>query len=108
MSSSLCLLCNYVVQKEVWPKDNLEAHYIKKINRQSLIEEAIIFLKTFEINRTILNQISLLALIAIGNRKYNNETIVQAFEYFVTSRSGYSKFQRDFELPSVSTLTRFT
>ena len=28
---------------------NLEAHYIKKINRQSLIEEAIIILKTLEI-----------------------------------------------------------
>ena len=90
---------------------NLEAHYIKKINRQFLIEEAIRFLKNFEITRkqtTILNQIYLLAPIAIGNRKYINETIVQAFEYFVTSRSGYSKFRRDFELPSVSTLTRLT
>ena len=93
-----------------WLK-NLEALSIKKINRQSLIEEAIRFLKNLEINRkqkTILNPISLLAPIAIGNRKYNNETIVQAFEYFVTSRSGYSKFWRDFELPSVYTLTRLT
>ena len=93
---------------------NLETHYIKKINRQSIIEEAIRFLMNLGyvlLNRkqtTILNQISLLGPFAIGNRKFNIETIVQAFEYFVTSRSGYSKFRRDFELPSVSTLTRLT
>ena len=92
----------------------LEAHYMKKINRQFLIEEEIRFLKNLEITRKkidILNQISLLAPkppIAIGNRKYKNETNVQAFEYFVTSRAGYSKFRRNFKLPSVSTLTRLT
>ena len=87
------------------------AYYIKKISRQSPIEEAIRFLKNLEITRkqtTFVNQIFLLAPITIDNHKYKNETIVQAFEYFVTSRLGYSKFRRDFKLPSVSTSTRLT
>ena len=90
---------------------NLKAHYIKKISRQSPIEEAIRFLKNLEITRkqtTILNQISLLAPITIDNHEHKNETIFQAFEHFVTSRLGYSKFRRDFKLPSVSTSTRLT
>ena len=90
---------------------NLEAHYIKKINRQSPIEEAIRFLNNLEITRkqaTTRNQNFLLAPIRIDNHKYKNETIIQAFEHFVTSRLGYSKFRRDFKLPSISTSTLLT
>ena len=41
-------------------------------------------------------------------RKYSVETIVSAFEYFCFSRSCYSRLRRDFELPSISTLSRLT
>ena len=41
-------------------------------------------------------------------RKYSAETIVSAFEYFCFSRSCYSRLRRDFELPSISTLSRLT
>ena len=39
---------------------------------------------------------------------YDADTIVQAFEYFATSRALYHKLGEDFQLPSVSTLTRIT
>ena len=43
-----------------------------------------------------------------GMKLYDADTIVRAFEYFVTSRALYHKLGEDFQLPSVSTLTRIT
>ena len=44
----------------------------------------------------------------LGKKKYEIETLIQAFEYFSISRSAYFRFRRDYELPSVDTLTRIT
>ena len=44
-----------------------------------------------------------------GNEKlYSPEMTTRALEYFATSRSLYSRVQHDFQLPSISTLTRIT
>ena len=45
---------------------------------------------------------------SVGERKYSNATIVRAFCYFALSRTDYRRFCQDFELPSISTLTRLT
>ena len=44
----------------------------------------------------------------VGERKYSNVTIVRAFCYFALSRTACHRFCQDFELPSISTLTRLT
>ena len=38
----------------------------------------------------------------------NTETIVRAFEYLAISRSFYKRLRKDYELPSVSFLTKLT
>lgn len=45
---------------------------------------------------------------SVGKPIYGQETIVRAFEYFATSRSLYSMMRRDYQLPSITTLTRIT
>ena len=44
----------------------------------------------------------------VGEKKYELETIVRAFQYFATSRATYNLLRNDYELPSVQTLTRLT
>ena len=46
--------------------------------------------------------------ITIGKKKYSTETIVRAFEYFAISRSLYERLREDYELPSISLLTKLT
>ena len=42
----------------------------------------------------------------VGKRVYSTETLTRAFEYFAMSRITYSKLREDYQLPSVTTLTR--
>ena len=44
----------------------------------------------------------------VGEKKYELDTIVRAFQYFATSRATYNLLRNDYELPSVQTLTRLT
>ena len=46
--------------------------------------------------------------IEIGKKCYTPDTIIRAFEYFATSRVLYNRIQKDYQLPSVRTLTRIT
>ena len=41
-------------------------------------------------------------------KKYAPEMIARAFEYFASSRSLYRRLRDDFELPSISLLTKLT
>ena len=43
-----------------------------------------------------------------GTKINGPEIIIRAFEYFATSRSLYNRLRVDYQLPSVSTLTRIT
>ena len=45
---------------------------------------------------------------SFGDRKFSNATIVRAFGYFALSRTAYNRLRQDFDLPSVTTLTRMT
>ena len=45
---------------------------------------------------------------SVGKRKYLNATILRAFCYFALSRTAYRRFCQDFDLPSISNLTRLT
>ena len=49
-----------------------------------------------------------MSYITIGKKKYSTETIVRAFEYFAISRSLYERLREDYELPSISLLTKLT
>ena len=44
----------------------------------------------------------------VGEKKYELNTIIRAFEYFATSRATYKILRNDYELPSVQTLRRLT
>ena len=44
----------------------------------------------------------------VGKIVYPPEVVTRAFEYFATSRSLYSRLAKDYQLPSIRTLTRIT
>ena len=56
----------------------------------------------------IQQQISVMSAKLIGNKIYNSDVVIRSFEYFSTSRALYNQLRNDFQLPSVSTLTRIT
>ena len=57
----------------------------------------------------LLEQISAMSsLVHVGDKKYESETIVRAFVYFITSRTLYKRLRGDFELPGITTLTKLT
>ena len=90
----------------------LSTNRIYKLNTWSILEEAISFLNLMEKNQkkqVLLEQVFAMSpLVCVGDKKYNTETIVRAFDYFATSRTLYNRLRDDYELPSVSTLTRLT
>ena len=44
----------------------------------------------------------------VGKPVYSCEVIIRAFEYFATSRCLYNRLRKDYQLPSIPTLTRIT
>jgi hypothetical protein len=50
----------------------------------------------------------LMGVTQVGERKYETRTFVRAFEYFGLSRCTYRRLRVDFQLPSITTLTRLT
>ena len=48
------------------------------------------------------------SLTYVGEKKYAADVIARALEYFATSRSLYSRLRDDFELSSISLLTKLT
>ena len=49
-----------------------------------------------------------MGLTYVGEKKYSDETIIRAFEYFALSRSAYNRLREDYGFPSVHTITRIT
>ena len=90
---------------------SLTQNRITQIARWSQVEEAVRFLDNFSSSRkedVLHEQAAAMGLKGVGERKYSNATIVRAFGYFALSRTAYNRFRQDFELPSISTLTRMT
>ena len=53
-------------------------------------------------------QLCVMAPVNVGKQLYGPDIIIRAFEYFATSRTLYNRLRRDFQLPSITTLTRIT
>ena len=56
--------------------------------------------------KNIQQQISVISVKLIGNKIYDSDVIICSFEYFSTSCVIYNQLKHNFQLPSVSTLTR--
>ena len=90
---------------------SLSQNRITRITRWSQLDEAIRFLKNIVFSRkeTVLHeQAAAMGIKGVGERKFSNSAIVQAFGYFALSRTSYNRLRQDFELPSIATLTRMT
>ena len=89
----------------------LSRNRIYNLNKWSTIQEAIRYLHTMEIDNkkdVLRQQMKSMKACCVGEKKYELDTIVRAFQYFATSRATYNLLRNDYELPSVQTLTRST
>ena len=44
----------------------------------------------------------------VGEKRYSIDILVRTFEYFALSQSTYNHLRQDFQLPSISTMTKMT
>ena len=76
------------------------------------LEEALRFLDSLKTDKkkdVLMQQINAMNRSnSINELKYTPEMIVQGFEYFAKSRSCYKLLRNDYELPSISALSRLT
>ena len=89
----------------------LPTNKVMVLNRWMNIDESLRYLNFLEVTRKqddLRQQLSSMGLTYVGKKKYSDDTIIRAFEYFARSRSAYNRLREDFELPSVRTLTRIT
>ena len=90
----------------------LSANRVTVLNRWTNVQEAILFLNGLGMDqkKNVMHQQlkSTRDLTYVGEKKYEFDTIVRAFEYFALSRTTYKRLREDFELPSIETLTRLT
>ena len=79
-------------------------------NRRSTIEEALRFLDSFQIDEkkyVLIQQTDAMRRSnSVYEQKYTPEIIMRGFQYFAESKSCYELSRNDYELPSISTLTR--
>ena len=90
---------------------SLSQNRITQLTRWSQVDEAVRFLKNHSSTRkeTVLHQqVSAVGVKSVGERKFSDATIERAFGYFALSRTAYNRLRQDFDLPSVTTLTRMT
>ena len=90
----------------------LTKNRITLCNRWSTTEEALRFLNSLEIDEkkdVLMQQTDVMSRSnSIHEQKYTPEMIVRGFEYFAKLRGCYKLLRNDYELPSISTLTRLT
>ena len=82
------------------------------IDRWSIMENVIKHLENLELDdkkEILMQQIhAMSSKSVVADTVYSLAMIVRAFMYFATSRALYRRTCKDFQLPSVSTLKRFT
>ena len=91
--------------------NTLSRNRIHTLKKWSTIQEAIRYLNAMEIDNkkdVLRQQMNSMKACCVGEKKYELNTIIRAFEYFATSRATYKILRNDYELPSVQTLTRLT
>ena len=84
---------------------------ISRINKRSILEEAVRFLRAQVVTNKqgiILQSLESMRSTGASRKLYGAEIIVRAFEYYAISRSLYTKLVVDYQLPSISTLRRLT
>lgn len=90
----------------------LSTNRIYLVDSVSRLNVAIHYLDSLTMDHkknVISEQISSMdSLTYVGEKKYAADMIARAFEYFATSRSLYSRLRDDFELPSITLLTKLT
>ena len=89
----------------------LSSNRIHILQKWSTVEEAIRFLDMIEINNkkdVLHQQMVSMKSTCVGEKKYNLESIIRAFQYFATSRATYKILRNDYQLPSIQLLTRLT
>ena len=91
---------------------SLSKNRVTILDKLSKLQEAIRYLFYMEVDQkksVLLQQVmSMSSMIQVGDKKYTPDVTVRAFEHFTISRSAYSLMRRDYELPSIDTLTRLT
>ena len=90
---------------------SLSQNKIAQLTPWSQVDEAVRYLKNHSSSRketALHRQVSAMGVKSVGERKFSNATIVRAFGYFALSRTAYNRLHQDFDLPSVTTLTRMT
>ena len=91
--------------------ESLAKNRIKVINRYSILDEVIRFLKNVQENektRSLMQHVSAMGPKVVGDKLYSPEMIIRAFEYFAISRSLYERLRTDYQLPSIRLLTNIT
>ena len=81
------------------------------MNRWSLVYEFIRYLNLLEIShkREITHQqILAMRLTYVEEKKYKTEIVILALGHFALFRNAYGRMREDFELPSITSLTRLT
>ena len=77
----------------------------------AITDDSLQYLENFEVykNKVLLSGIvESLEITYVGEKRYRIDTFVQAFEYFVLSQSTYNHLRQNFQLPSISTITKRT
>ena len=90
---------------------SLAANKVRHCKTWSCLDEIIRFLSSKQIchkKEIMVENLKAMGTKKVGQKLYSPSTILQAFEYFATSRALYSKLVKDYPLPSVRTLTRIT
>ena len=88
---------------------SLSKKRITKLGSWSKIEEVVRYLSVMELNNkkvVLQEQVTAMATKTVGKPIYGHQLIIRAFEYFATSRCLYNRLRRDYQLPSITTLTR--
>lgn len=90
---------------------SLSRNRMTKLDSWSKVEEVVRYLSAMELNnkKVVLQEhVIAMATKTVGKPIYGHEIIIRAFEYFATSRCLYNRLRRDYQLPSITTLTRIT
>ena len=90
---------------------SLAANRIVECKTWSCLDEIITYLsnKSLDHKKEILAEnLQSMGTKRVGQKLFSPKTILQAFEYFSTSRALYSKLVKDYALPSIRTLIRIT
>lgn len=89
------LIKNKIYCCKTWSSLDEILHYVKARKQDEKVD-------------VLMNQLSVSGKKTVGESIYPPEMIARAFEYFCISRSLYNCLCRDFQLPSIRTLTRIT